>query len=77
MKKIIMALVCLMTMTMSTDAQGNAVMDEIISSEKEPVGQKFDDLVLYPNKSIKENYELIKKRMSLHRERNYAEYIIC
>lgn len=77
MKRLLWLIVCLMTMVISASAQGNIVMDEIISSEKEPVGQKFDDLVLYPNKSIKENYELIKKRMSLHRERNYAEYTIC
>ena len=73
MKKFFMAIVCLMTMVISANAQ-NSVVDDFATNE--PTGKKYDELLLDPQKSIKENYEVIKNLMSLHRENNYAEYII-
>lgn len=74
MKKFILFI--LLLNAISSNAQHNIIMDEIMNSLEEPVGVKYDDLILYPNKSIKENYELIKKRMSLHREKQYGTYTI-
>ena len=74
MRKWFMAIVCLMTMVLSVNAQ-NAVVDEFTTSN-EPTERKFDYLLLDPNKSIVENYAKIDSLMSLHKERNYAEYTI-
>ena len=60
-------------MVVSANAQ-NIVVDEFKTHE--PSGKKYDNLLLDPNKSIKENYAKIKKLMSLHREKNFAEYTI-
>ena len=68
-----MALVCLMTMVVSVNAQ-NGVVDDLATNE--PSGKKFDRLLLDPNKSIKENYAKIDSLMSLHKEKNFAEYTI-
>lgn len=51
----------------------------VFNSLKDPnevTGEKFDELLLDANKPIKYNFDLIKQRMSLHREKNYARYII-
>lgn len=42
----------------------------------EEVETEFDDLMLDRNISIKENYSRIQSFLSLHKENNYAEYII-
>ena len=73
MKKFFMAIVCLMTMVIGANAQ-NSVVDDFATNE--PTEKKYDHLVLDPQKSIKENYEVIKNLMSLHKEKDYAEYII-
>ena len=47
-----------------------------VKDPKEVTGEKIDELVLDANKPISYNYNLIKQRMSLHREKNYAKYTI-
>lgn len=42
----------------------------------EEVEREFDDLMLDPNTSIKENYSRIENLLSLHKENNYAKYAI-
>ena len=74
MKKLFMVIVCLMAMVINADAQ-NYVFNSI-KDPNEVTGEKFDELLLDANKPISYNYNLIKQRMSLHREKNYAEYII-
>ena len=73
MKKNLWIIVCLMTMTVSANAQ-NSIVDEFKTNE--PSGKKFDNLILDPNKTIKENYAKIDSLMSLHKEKNFAEYTI-
>ena len=48
-----------------------------IKDPSEVTGQKIDDLLLDANRPISYNYDLIRQRMCLHREKKYAEYIIC
>lgn len=72
-KKVLWLIVCLMAMVVSANAQ-NSVVDEFVTNES--TEKKYDELLLDPQKSIKENYEVIKNLMSLHRENNYTEYII-
>ena len=62
-----------MTMVVSINAQ-NSVVDGFKSNE--PSGEKYDHLLLDPNKSIKENYAKIDSLMSLHKEKNFAKYTI-
>ena len=73
MKKFLWIIVCFMTMIVSANAQ-NSIVDEFKTNE--PSGEKFDNLILDPNKTIKENYAKIDSLMSLHKEKNFAKYTI-
>lgn len=73
MRKVLWMIVCFMTMVTSANAQ-NIIVDEFKADK--PSEKKRDILLLSPNESIKKNYTKIDSLMSLHREKNYAEYII-
>lgn len=73
MKKILFIIVCLMAMVVSVNAQ-NGVADEFTTNDSS--SELIDNLVLNPQKSIKENYEVIKNLMDLHKEKDYKEYSI-
>ena len=73
MKKVLWLIVCLMTMIMSANAQ-NSVVDAFKTDK--PFKSLYDHLILDPTKSIGENYAKIDSLMSLHKEKNLAEYTI-
>ena len=73
MKKVLWLIVCLMTMIMSAIAQ-NSVVDAFKTDK--PFKSLYDHLILDPTKSIGENYAKIDSLMSLHKEKNLAEYTI-
>ena len=73
MKKVLWLIVCLMTMIMSANAQ-NIVVDAFKTDK--PFKSLYDHLILDPTKSIGENYAKIDSLMSLHKEKNLAEYTI-
>ena len=62
-------------MMMSANAQ-NSIADEITKANNIPIKERCDKVTLYPNKSIEENYKVLKNVLSLHRENNYAKYSI-
>ena len=65
--------------TLFGNPQAANAQNYVFNSIKDPnevTGQKIDKLLLDANKPIRYNYDLIKQRMSLHREKNYAEYTI-
>lgn len=76
-KNWMMAIV-LAVMSLGHIQQANAqnVVVDALRNPNEVVGTRYDDLTLDPNKSIKENYAKIDSLMSLHREKNYAQYFI-
>lgn len=77
LKNLMMA-ITLGAMSLGHVQQANAqniVVDDL-KNPNEVVGTKYDNLILNPNTSIKENYAKIDSLMSLHRENNYAKYII-
>ena len=54
----------------------NPVVDGL-RNPKEVVGTKYQELALDPNKPIKYNYDIIKRLISLHLDKKYADYHIC
>ena len=71
MKKTLFILICMLA-AINVNGQ-NAVFDEII--EQKPT-KGYGQLTLSPQKSIKENYEIIKDLISQHKERDFDEYAI-
>lgn len=75
MKKILFILVCMFA-AINVNGQ-NAVFDEIIEQEQKNQPTKgYGQLTLSPQKSIKENYEIINDLISQHKERDFDEYTI-
>lgn len=65
--------------SMFSNPQTANAQNYVFNSLKTPgeaVGEKIDELLLDANKPIKYNYELIKHRLSQHRENKYAKYTI-
>ena len=73
--KNVFTIISILMLTIFSSMAQNSVVDKFTDATQ-PRGSEFRDIVLYPNKSIKENYAKIQSLMDLHEERKYAEYTI-
>ena len=73
--KNVFTIISLLMLTIFSSMAQNSVVDKFTDATQ-PRGSEYRDIVLYPNKSIKENYAKIQSLMDLHEERKYAEYTI-
>lgn len=73
--KNVFTIISLLMLTIFSSMAQNSVVDKFTDATQ-PRGSKHAHIVLYPNKSIKENYAKIQSLMDLHEERKYAEYTI-